>query len=434
MAPTIKRQDTFLLGFFILLATLFTPPALAKVEILDRIVAVVNDDVIMASELEERTATIAADLRQNEVQLPPGDVLRSQVLDRLVIETLQQELAERNGIKIDDSSLNQALANIANQNGMSLNRFAEAIEGDGMPWASFREEVRREMLMSQLHQQAVARRIQVTDREVERFLDSEMGKQLFNAEIHLAHILIPVSDGATPDEVAKAKERADQVVKNIRQGASFHEQAVRYSAGNEALQGGDLGARSPAQWPTLFAEAAATMEVGEVSSPLRAGNGFHIIQLKDRKGGANQLVKQYKVRHVLVSDSAVRTKEQAQQLIIKLHQEANSGADFATLAKENSNDPGSARDGGSLGWVNPGVMVPEFEEMYKNTPKGEISPIFQTEFGWHFLTVDDTRTTDMSDEYRQHVARQALQERRYDEELEQWLHELRSEAYVDLRL
>ncbi|HLR16323.1 MAG TPA: peptidylprolyl isomerase [Alcanivoracaceae bacterium] len=434
MAPTTKRQSFFLSLTLALMAVCLSTWAQANVQILDRIVAVVNDDVIMASELEQSTNIIASELRNNNVQLPPQEILRNQVLERMVMDKLQEELAERNGIRIDDSSLNQALANIASQNGLSLRDFSAAIEKDGVPWERFREEIRKEMLFSQLHQQAVGRRLQITDREVERFLDSEMGKQLFSAEIHLGHILIPVRDGATPDEVEKARNQANQIVKNIRSGARFHDQAVRYSAGNEAFQGGDLGSRSPAQWPTLFAEAASNMKVGDVSEPLRAGNGFHIIELKNRKGGENQLVTQYKVRHILITDSAVRTKNQAQQLIIRLHQEVSNGADFAALAKEHSNDPGSARDGGSLGWVNPGVMVPEFEDMYRKTPKGELSPIFQTQFGWHFLRVDDIRTTDMSDEYRRHTARLALQERRYEEELEQWLREMRNEAYVDIRL
>lgn len=405
-----------------------------NLEILDRIVAVVNDNVIMASELEERVNTVAADLRAQGVQLPPKTIFDKQVLERMVLEELQLDLARRNGIRVDDSSLNQALVNIARQNQMTLDEFSQAVREDGLNWARFREEIRREMVMSQLHQQAVARRIQVTDREVDRFLNSEMGKQLFNAEMHLAHILIEVPDGATPDEVDAAKQEAEKVVEAIRNGASFHEQALRHSAGNEALKGGDLGWREAAQWPTLFAEAAVALEVGDVSEPLRAGNGFHIIQLKDKRGDATQKVEQYKVRHILITSSAVRSPKQAEALIIRLHQDILNGADFAALAKEYSNDPGSARDGGNLGWVNPGEMVPEFEKTYRNTPIGELSPVFQSEFGWHFLEVLDKRTTDMSEEYRRIKARQTLQQRRFEEELEQWVRELRGEAYVDVRL
>lgn len=411
-----------------------TANAQQNLQILDRIVAVVNDNVIMASELTERTSTIAADLRAQGVQLPPQSQFDKQVLERMVLEELQLDLARRNGIRIDDGSLNQALVNIARQNDLTLDEFAQAVRDDGLNWASFREEIRREMIMNQLHQQAVARRIQVTDREVERFLNSEMGKQLFNAEMHLAHILIEVPDGATPDEVDTAKKEAENIVESIRQGTPFYEQAVRYSAGSEALRGGDLGWRPAAQWPTLFAEAAVTLEVGEVSEPLRAGNGFHIIQLKDKRGDVAQKIEQYKVRHILITSSAVRSPKQAEDLIIQLHRRILNGESFTTLAQEYSNDPGSARDGGSLGWVNPGDMVPEFEDMYHNTPIGELSPVFQSEFGWHFLEVLDKRTTDMSEEYRHIKARQTLQQRRFEEELEQWVRELRSEAYVDIRL
>lgn len=438
MAPIIK--GSFMLQRFqqlsaSLLLLAFTLGAQAQsVEILDRIVAVVNDNVIMASELEERVNTVATDLNTQGVQLPPKSIFDKQVLERMILEELQLDLARRNGIRVDDSSLNQALVNIARQNDMTLDEFSQAVREDGLSWASFREEIRREMVMNQLHQQAVARRIQVTDREVDRFLNSEMGKQLFSAEMHLAHILIEVPDGATPDEVDAAKQEAEEVVKAIRDGASFHEQALRHSAGNEALKGGDLGWREAAQWPTLFAEAAVSLEVGEISDPLRAGNGFHIIQLKDKRGDATQKVEQYKVRHILIASSAVRSPKQTEELIIRLHQEVMNGADFAALAKEYSSDPGSARDGGSLGWVNPGEMVPEFEDTYRNTPIGEVSPVFQSEFGWHFLEVLDKRTADMSEEYRHIKARQTLQQRRFEEELEQWVRELRGEAYVDIRL
>ncbi len=418
----------------LLLALAAAAPAEQELEILDRIVAVVNDNVIMASELEERLNIIASDLRAQGVRVPPRDIFESQVLERMVIEELQLDLAQRNGIRIDDNSLNQALVNIARQNDLTLDEFSRAIRADGMDWSQFREEIRREMMMSQLHQQAVARRIKVTDREVERFLDSEMGKQMFNSEIHLGHILVELPDGATPDEVEEAKQKAESIVKEIRSGASFYEQAVRHSDGADALKGGDLGWRPIGEWPTLFSEAATTLDVGEVSDPLRAGNGFHIIQLKDKRGDATQKVEQYRVRHILVSSSAVRSPQQAEALIIRLHQQVMDGEDFAALAKEYSDDPGSAREGGNLGWVNPGEMVPEFEEMYHNTPVGEVSPVFQTEFGWHFLQVLDKRTADMSEEYRQIKARQTLQQRRFEEELEQWLRELRGEAYVDIRL
>lgn len=430
----LRRFQQAIASLFFGLVLASTANAQQNLQILDRIVAVVNDNVIMASELAERTSTIATDLRAQGVQLPPQSLFDKQVLERMVLEELQLDLARRNGIRIDDSSLNQALVNIARQNNLTLDEFAQAVRDDGLNWANFREEIRREMVMNQLHQQAVARRIQVTDREVERFLNSEMGKQLFNAEMHLAHILIEVPDGATPDEVDIARKKAEQIVENVRQGASFYEQAVRYSAGGEALRGGDLGWRPAAQWPTLFAEAAVALETDEVSEPLRAGNGFHIIQLKDKRGDVAQKVEQYKVRHILITSSAVRSPRQAEDLIIQLHRRVLNGENFATLAQEYSSDPGSARGGGSLGWVNPGDMVPEFEDMYHNTPIGELSPVFQSEFGWHFLEVLDKRTTDMSEEYRHIKARQTLQQRRFEEELEQWVRELRSEAYVDIRL
>lgn len=418
------------------LAVLVLLPAVteARLQMLDRIAAVVNDSVIMESELDQRVDELARQFLAERQQLPPRDVLRPQVLERLIMEQLQLDMAERGGIRVDDGSLNQALAGIARQNNMGLDEFATAVQEDGFDWAAFREQVRSEMIISQLHQRQVARRVRITDREVERFLESEMGRQLFESEFHLGHILIGLPDDATPDQVAAAQQEAEQLVQRIRAGADFREMAVSFSDAPQALEGGDLGWRPAAQLPTLFAEEALRMQPGQISEPLRAGNGFHILQLIDRRGGATQIVDQYRVRHILIRTSALRTPSQAERLIVELHSRIEGGEDFETLAREYSEDPGSARAGGDLGWISPGEMVPEFEQTFKQTPIGVLSPIFQSEFGWHFLRVEDTRTADMSDEFRVLRARQALQQRRYEEELEQWLRETRTEAFVDIRI
>ncbi|MEQ3725080.1 peptidylprolyl isomerase [Alcanivorax sp.] len=431
---TLQAKHT-LLGLFAMAVLMVPAWSQAKVQMLDRIVAVVNDGAIMASELDERINTIALQFQEKGQQLPPPAVMREQVLDRMVLERLQLQLAERGGIKVDDASLNQALAGIARQNGMSLEDFAAALREDGYDWPQFREQIREDMVISRLQQRSVASRIQVTDREVDRFLGSEMGKQMFQEDFHLGHILVRVPAEASPEDITQARTKAEGIIEKLKNGDDFQQLAVAESDGPKALEGGDLGMRSAAQWPTLFAENAIDLNKGEVSEPLRSGAGFHILKMIDRKGGSEKVVTQYQVRHVLIKTDALTSAEQAQQEAVRLHDEIAAGKrQFSDTAAEFSDDPGSARSGGELGWVNEGEMVPEFEDMMLNTPVGELSPVFESQFGWHFLRVDDVRDADMSAEFRRMQATQALQKRRFEEELETWVQEKRSESYVDIRL
>ena len=311
----------------------------------------------------------------------------------------------------------------------------DALQQDGYDWPQFREQIREDMIISRLQQRTVASRIRITDREVNRFLESEMGKQMFEEDFHLGHILVRVPAGASPEDVQAATSKANDIETRLKQGEDFNQLATSLSDGPKALEGGDLGWRPAAQWPTLFSEAALGLEKGEISAPIRSGAGFHILKMMDRRGGAEKVVTQYQVRHILIKSDALTSSEQAQQQATRLHDEiADGSANFATLAAEYSDDPGSARNGGELGWVSRGEMVPEFEEMMLNTPQGELSPVFETQFGWHFLRVDAMRDADMSEEFRRMQAMQALQKRRFEEELETWVQEQRSEAYVDIRL
>jgi peptidyl-prolyl cis-trans isomerase SurA len=345
-------------------------------------------------------------------------------------------MAERAGIRVDDGALNQALSGIARQNNMTLQQFADALRADGYDWSRFREQVRNEMVVSRLQQRSVASRVRVTDREVQRFLESETGRQMFQADFHLGHILVKVPGNASPEQVSAAQEEAEALVRRLRDGTDFAETAVAESDGPQALEGGDLGWREAAQWPSLFADAAINMSKGEISEPLRSGAGFHILKMIDRRGGgAEKVVTQYRVRHVLVRADTLTSEEQARAEINRVHDQVASGElSFAEAAAEHSDDPGSGRQGGELGWVTPGEMVPEFEQMMVETPPGQLSPVFQSQFGWHFLRVEETREADMSDQFRELQARQALQKRRFDEELQTWLQEQRAEAYVDIRL
>ncbi len=424
-----------LLGLLTMAVLMMPAWSQAKVQMLDRIVAVVNDGAIMASELDERINTIALQFQEKGQQLPPPAVMREQVLDRMILERLQLQLAERAGIKVDDASLNQALAGIARQNEMSLEDFAAALRQDGYNWAQFREQIREDMVISRLQQRSVASRIQVTDREVDRFLSSEMGKQMFQEDFRLGHILVRVPSEARPEDITQARDQAESIIKKLKDGSDFQQLAMAESDGPKALDGGDLGWRPAAQWPTLFAENAIDLQKGEISEPLRSGAGFHVLKMIDRKGGAEKVVTQYQVRHVLIKADALISAEQAHQQAIRLHDEIAAGSrQFSETAAEFSDDPGSARNGGELGWINKGEMVPEFEEMMLNTPVGELSPVFESQFGWHFLRVDGIRDADMSTEFRRMQATQALQKRRFEEELETWTQEKRSESYVDIRL
>lgn len=422
--------------FWLYLALMVPGLLWARTEMLDRIVAVVNDNVIMESQLVERVEEVVLNIRSQDAsgRLPPEHVMRNQVLDRMVLEEIQLQQAERAGIRVDDTSLNETLISIARQNNLSLEQFAEAVRADGIDWARFREEIRRDLVINQLRQRRVNQRVRVTDREVDRFLSSELGRQLFEEEYRLAHILIAVPDGASPEEVRSAEGEAQQVLANLENGASFREQAITHSDGQLALEGGELGWRPAAQLPSLFSSAVVDKAGGELAGPLRSGAGFHILLVQDRRGGAQRFVEQYRVRHILIAANAIRPPDKAVALARELRARVAAGEDMGSLAREYSDDPGSARNGGDLDWVTPGEMVATFENTMLNTETGQLSSVFETEYGWHFLRVEETRTEDMSDEFRRLKARQTLHQRRFGEELELWLQELRQESYVDIRI
>lgn len=412
-------------------------PALAfadELQPLDRIAAVVDDSIIMESELDTRVADIRRNLQAEGRPMPPEDILRSQILERMVLEQIQLDQAKRLGIKIDDTILNDSLTGIARQNGYSLEEFAEHLRSEGYDWSAFREQLRTEMAINQLRQRRVGQRVRITDGELDRFLQSEQARQLFESEFRLGHIMVAIPEGASADQLKLAEGKARDIINRLRNGADFFAQATEFSDGQSALEGGDLGWRPAAQWPALFTDAVIDLKAGELAGPIRAGNGFHILKMIDRRGGDQQMVDQYLVRHILVRPSTLRSSEEAERLIRELHNRISQGEDMARLAREFSDDPGSARNGGSLEWVTPGEMVEEFDQRMQATPAGQLSEPFRTEYGWHVLQVDSIRTADMSEEYRRLRARQALHQRRFAEELELWTTELRQEAYVDIRL
>ncbi len=408
-----------------------TPPASADTEILDQVVAVVDDDVIMASELRERLESLRTNMKSRDMELPPEETLVRETLDRLILESIQLQKAERVGVRITDAQLNAAIQRIAAQNGMTPEQFHKALETQGESFADMREQIRREMIIQRVQGGNVNQRIQITDKEVDNFLATEEGQKLTQPEYHIVHALLPISPGASEAEIAAAREYVQKLADRIHKGEPF-EQVITSSKGKYAFSGGDLGWRKLDDLPSLFSDVAPTLEEGATCDPIRSDSGFHLIYMA-KKHGDKQIVKQTKVRHILIKPSEIRTDEQARQLAAELKARAEAGEDFAELAKEYSEDIGSAQEGGELGWTSPGQMVPLFEKVAAETPEGAISEPLRTQFGWHILQVEGRREHDATQEAIRAKAREYLHNRKYQEELDVWLQQIRDEAYVDIK-
>lgn len=401
---------------------------------LDRIIAVVNDEVILESELMDMEQTVRQQLRQRQAAVPPGDILRKQVLERLIMQRLQLQRAEQIGVRVGDDALNAALRQIADNNNMTLRQFRDVLEEDGYDFSDFRETIREEMIISRLRKAQVEDRVVVSDREVDNFLATQT-VQAGDSEVEyqLQHILISLPEAASPEEVQQAQEKLRKVQALLDEGGDFGQIAAGYSDGQNALEGGELGWRKQGELPSLFADIVPDMAVGEISEPLRSGSGFHLVRLKDKKSEETHLVKQTLASHILIKTNELVTDEEAKERLNQLRLRILNGEDFAELARAHSDDTGSAIDGGSLGWVSPGVMVPEFQEKMDELAIGEVSEVFQSRFGWHLIKVFDRREENMAEEYKRSKAREQIRQRKIDEELESWLRAMRDEAYVEYR-
>jgi peptidyl-prolyl cis-trans isomerase SurA len=406
----------------------------AEARQLDRVVAIVDDDVITATELLSRMQFIERQFESSGMALPPQDVLMSQLLERLIVDSLQMQMAERAGVRIPDEDLTRAVASIAAQNGMDLETFQRVLADDGMTYRDFRDQIRQEMIISRVQQNRVNDRIYISPQELSNFLDSPVGREATADDFRVGHILLSVSDDASVAATEEAEREAAAIVEELRQGADFAQIAVARSAGARALEGGDLGWRKAGQLPSLFAEAVIQADVGEVLDPIRSSSGFHVVKLIDRRGAGNTRIEQTHARHILIQPSEIRSEAEAEALIRDLHARIDAGEDFALLAREYSNDPGSALAGGDLGWSMPGQMVPAFEDTMNAAEPGVVSAPFRSQFGWHILEVLERREQDMSDEFRERQALRILRDRRFDEELEAWLTEIREEAFVEIKI
>lgn len=406
----------------------------AQVVPLDRVAAIVDNDVVMLSEVQERMGAVRQQLNERDAQLPSEDALQRQVLDRLVLESIQLQMGERSGIRIDDASLNQTMQQLAQRNGVTLEQFRAALERDGISYNQAREQIRREMIINRVRQRRVAEQIQVSDQEVRNFLNSEVGQYQISADYRLAMIVLPVSESADNSEVREKAELASEIYDELRAGADFTTLAVSRSGGDTALEGGELGWRKAAQLPRPFAQAVSQLQIGEITQPLRSPAGFHILKLLEQRGGEGQMVNEYNVRHILIKPSEIRTEGEATQLAQRLYERVQAGESFATLARSFSEDPGSALNGGSLNWVTADAMVPEFSEVMTSTPANQVSRPFQSQFGWHILEVMNQRSVDMTDDMRRQQASNMLRNRKFDEELQTWLLEIRDEAYIEIKI
>ena len=401
-------------------------------QLLDRVVAVVNEGVVLQSELEGQMRLISQRLVDQGVQLPPRGVLRQQVLERLIIGEIQMQRADRLDIRITDEQLNSTLARIAATNNVAFEQLPQALAQQGIDYADYREEMRREMTISQLRQRDVDARVNVSDRELEQFMEDQLTRG--SAEYEMSHILISIPSSATPEQLTVAQEKAQTVYRRLLQGEEFGEMAVSYSDAQDALEGGYLGWRKGAQLTTIFAEIVPDMEAGEISEPIRSPSGFHILKLGEVRGVDPVFVTQKHLRHILMTTNELKDDATVRDELLATRQRILDGEDFGAVALAVSEDPGSGSEGGDLGWTEPGTFVPEFEKAISGLQIDEISEPFKTRFGWHIVQLLEVREYDSTQDKMRNEAYMAILQRKVAEESEVWVRRLRDEAFVEYKL
>jgi len=403
--------------------------------LLDRVAATVNEGVVLQSELDEQMIIIAGRMRSQNVELPPQNVMRKQVLDRLVLQELQIQRANRAGIKVSDETLNNALSDVATQNSIKLADLPEALASQGIEYAGYREQLRKELAMQILRQRDVISRINVSPREIDQFVERQKKMPSSSSEYNVSHILIAVPQAATPDELDTATKKAEEVYQKAAAGDDFARLAVQYSNSQTALEGGSLGWRKGPELPTFLAEVIATMKAGDVTQPMRTPSGYHIIKLNEMRGNATVIVNQVHARHILIKTNELQDDATVEQKLVSIRDRIlNKGENFTAVASVVSEDPGSAAEGGDLGWSNPGTFVPEFEKILAQLQPDEISEPFRTQYGWHIIQLLGRRQYDSTEDQIRQQAFAALREAKADEETELWLRRLRDEAYVEYKL
>jgi len=413
--------------------TLASSCAIFAAQKLDSIVAVVNDDIVLKSDLTTRLVKVQQQFTNDQTNMPDLEALTSQVLDQLIIENLQLQLATKKGVYIADPSLDLAIERIAKNNGLSLPELAQAIADTGETMVQFRAKIRQELTINEIQASSVNRRIRISEHEIDRYLASNQGQQLADTEYEIGHILISLSAQPDAQELEIAKEKLNAISSALEQGTEFSSVAATHSDALNALKGGNLGWRKGSQLPELFAEPIKTMGVGEVSSPIRNGSGFHVIKLINKRGVSIQTVAQTKANHLLILPNEIRSPSQAQELINELHQRLVEGADFYDLARTFSDDANSAPSGGDLGWVNTNQLPAVLQTALNLLALEELSPPIQSAQGWHLLQAVERRTKDVGQANLRYQAKQAINASKFANELENWLREIRNQAYIEVR-
>lgn len=400
---------------------------------LDRIVAIVNDGVITQNQLNARVRSATMQLHRQKVQLPPPEIVRQQVLDQMITERAQVQTAKEAGIQVDDSDLEQALVRVAANQKMTPQQMRQTVEKDGIAWPDFREEIRSQMMIARVREREVDARVNVSPGEVDNFLANQSATG-GSEEVHLAHIIIRIPEGASPETLNKLRLKAVSIDEQAKAGKDFAQLAATYSESNDAMQGGDLGYRPLDSLPQVMSSAIANLKPGQVSDVVRSPSGFHIVKLIGRKGGAAlPQIQQTHARHILIKVTEVTSEPEARQKINQVHHRLKNGEDFAALAKLYSQD-GSAQKGGDLGWLYPGDTVPAFDQAMNALKIGEISNPVQSQFGFHIIQVLERRTTDVSQERQRQRATMALRQRKLEEANQEWIRQVRDRAYVEIRM
>jgi peptidyl-prolyl cis-trans isomerase SurA len=402
---------------------------------LDRIAAIVNDGVVLSSDLETQVEAVSDRLRQQKLELPPQNVLRQQVLERLVVQEIQLQRAQHDGIKVTDETLNAALTDVARRNSLTLSQLPGALAAQGLEYAAYRDDLRKEITLQMLRQRDVLERIVVTPKEIDQYLEKQAKMPSGNHEYNVSHILIAVPQEATPAQVDDAARRANEVYQKATSGGEdFARLAVAYSNSQTALEGGSLGWRKESELPTFLTDVIAKLKPGEISEPLRTPTGFHLVKLNEVRGAeAKAIENQVHLRHILMKTNELADDATVRQKLNALRDRILKGEDFSGLAQTNSEDPGSAAQGGDLGWTAPATFVPEFEQQIATMKDNEISEPFKTQYGWHIVQMLGHRQFDATDEVKRRKAMEAIRASKADEETEIWLRRLRDEAYVEFK-
>jgi peptidyl-prolyl cis-trans isomerase SurA len=402
---------------------------------LDRVVAVVNDQVILKSELDARTAQVIKQVQAQNTPLPPLDVLQKQVLDQMITNRIELEQAADKGITVSDDAVNQAMTRIATHAGLTLDQLPDSMKRQGIDYAAFRQDLRDQIIIQNLEQQVLSDQLHITQQELDDQMHADQLNGDSDSSYHLSQIMVALPLNPSPEQVAAARKKADEIYKKLKGGADFAATAVASSDDQNALKGGDLGWRKGSELPTIFTSVIPQMKSGDFSTPIQSVSGFHIVKLDEVKQGDSQsLITQTHARHILIRSGATTTDAQAKAKIEAIYQQLKGGADFAKLAEEDSADPGSAKQGGDLGWVEPGATVPEFDAAMAKLQPGEMSEPFQTQFGWHIVQVLARRQAQQTEESRKNLAYQAIYSRKSEDVIQHWLNELKDTAFIEYHL